>query len=118
MLGKAVLNLPSSAATMIEARGLFDQALKVQPDNVDGLAGAAATLVFEFLNGYYETGGDERLRRAESLLDRAVMIEPRHLVALKAKAALHRTQGKFDDAIAAAQAVIMENPGEHGPTRK
>jgi TolB-like protein/DNA-binding winged helix-turn-helix (wHTH) protein len=105
MLGKAVLNLPSSAA-------------KVQPDNVDGLAGAAATLVFEFLNGYYETGGDERLRRAESLLDRAVMIEPRHLVALKAKAALHRTQGKFDDAIAAAQAVIMENPGEHGPTRK
>jgi len=112
MRGKAVLNLPSSPATMIEARGLFEQALKVEPSNVDGLAGVATTLVFEFLNGYYETGDGERLREAELLLDRAVMIEPRHLMALKAKAALRRTQGKFDDAIAAAEAVVMENPGE------
>jgi tetratricopeptide (TPR) repeat protein len=97
---------------MIEARGLFEQALKVEPTNIDGLAGVATTLVFEFLNGYYETGDDKRLREAELLLDRAVMIEPRHLMALKAKAALRRTQGKFDDAIAAAEAVIMENPGE------
>jgi TolB-like protein/tetratricopeptide (TPR) repeat protein len=112
MRGKAVLNLPSSPATMIEARGLFEQALKVEPSNIDGLAGVATTLVFEFLNGYYETGDGERLREAELLLDQAVMIEPRHLMALKAKAALRRTQGKFDDAIAAAEAVVMENPGE------
>jgi adenylate cyclase len=112
MRGKAVLNLPSSQATMMEARDLFEQALKVEPTSVDGLAGVATTLVFEFLNGYYDTGGDERLRKAELLLDRAVAIEPRHVMALKAKAALRRTQGKFDDAIAAAQAVIMENPGE------
>ena len=112
MRGKAVLNLPSSPATMIEARGLFEQSLKVEPSNIDGLAGVATTLVFEFLNGYYETGDGERLREAELLLDQAVMIEPRHLMALKAKAALRRTQGKFDDAIAAAEAVVMENPGE------
>src|SRR5262245_38710673 len=112
MRGKAVLNLPSSPATMIEARDLFEQALKVDPTSVDGMAGVATTLVFEFLNGYYETGGDERLRKAELLLDRAVASEPRHLLALKAKAGLRRTQGKFDDAIAVAQAVIMENPGE------
>ena len=79
MRGKAVLNLPSSPATMIEARGLFEQALKVEPASVDGLAGVATTLVFEFLNGYYETGGDERLGRAERLLNRALAIEPRHL---------------------------------------
>jgi TolB-like protein/DNA-binding winged helix-turn-helix (wHTH) protein/cytochrome c-type biogenesis protein CcmH/NrfG len=112
MRGKALLNLPSSSATMIEARGLFEQALKMQPASVDGLTGVAATLVFEFLNGYYETGGNERLQRAEALLDRAVLIEPRHLMALKTKAALRRTQGKFDDAIAAAEAIITENPGE------
>jgi TolB-like protein/cytochrome c-type biogenesis protein CcmH/NrfG len=112
MRGNAALNRPSSPATMIEARELFEQALKVQPTNVDGLAGIAATLVFEFLNGYYETGGDRRLHRAELLLDRALAIEPRHLLALKAKAALRRAQGKFDDAIATAQAVIAENPGE------
>jgi TolB-like protein/DNA-binding winged helix-turn-helix (wHTH) protein len=110
--GKAVLNLPSSPATMIEARGLFEQALRLQPTDVDALAGVASTHVFEFLNGYYETEGDQRLKKAELLLDQAVAIEPRHLMVLKARAALRRAQGKFDDAIATAQAVIMENPAE------
>jgi adenylate cyclase len=112
MRGKAVLNLPSTAATMMEARGLFEQALKVEPASVDGLAGVATTLVFEFLNGYYQTGGDERLGRAEQLLNQALAIEPRHLMALKANAALRRAQGRFDDGIVAAEAVILENPGE------
>jgi TolB-like protein/Flp pilus assembly protein TadD len=110
--GKAVLNLPSSPATMIDARGLFEQALTVQPNDVDGLAGVASTLVFEFLNGYYETEGEQRLQKAERLLDRAGAIEPGNIMVLKAKAALRRAQGRFDDAIAAAQAIIMENPGE------
>src|SRR5262245_11540770 len=39
-------------------------------------------------------------------------IARRHLMALKAKAALRRAQGRFDDAIIAAESVIMENPGE------
>src|SRR5215813_7274320 len=112
MRGKAVLNLPSSQATMIEARGLFEQALNVEPTSVDGLAGVGTTLVFEFLNGYYDTGGDERLGRAERLLNRALAIQPRHLMALKANAALRRAQGRFDDAIDMAKTVIMENPGE------
>jgi TolB-like protein len=110
--GKALINLPSSPATMIDARGLFEQALQVEPSSVDGLAGVATTLVFEFLNGYYETGGDDRLGRAERLLNRALAIDPRHLMALKANAALRRAQGRFDDGIVAAEAIIMENPGE------
>jgi len=110
--GKAALNLPSSPASMIEARGLFEQALKVQPTNVDSLAGVAASLVFEFLNGYYEADGEKRLRRAELLLDRAVAVDPRHVMVLKTKAALRRAQGKFDDAIATAEAIIAENPAE------
>jgi adenylate cyclase len=112
MRGKAVLNLPSSSATMIQARDLFELALTVQPTSVDGLAGVATTLVFEFLNGYYETGGEERLARAERLLNLALAIEPRHIMALKANAALRRAQGRFEDAIVVAEAVIMENPGE------
>jgi adenylate cyclase len=112
MRGKAVLNQPASPATMTEARALFEQALQAQPTSVDALAGIASTFVFEFLNGYNEADGPERLRRAEKLLDRATAIEPRHLLVLKAKAALRRAQGKFDDAIATADAVIAENPGE------
>jgi adenylate cyclase len=112
MRGRATINRPSSAATMIEARDFFERVLQIEPDSVDGLAGVATTLVFEFLNGYYETGGEERLRRADVLLDRALTIEARHLMALKARAALLRAQGKFEGAIAAAEAVILANPGE------
>ena len=110
--GQATLNRPSSPTTMTEARDLFEQALRVQPDNVDALAGIAATYIFEVLNGYYPNGNEERLKRAEPLLGRALALDDRHLIALKAKAALLRAQGKFDDAIAAAQAVIAQNPGE------
>jgi adenylate cyclase len=110
--GKAALNRPSSPATMIEARGLFEQALNVQHNDSDALAGVATTLVFEFVNGYYEKEGDVRLQKAEALLDQASETDPRNLMALKARAALRRAQGKFDDAIAAAENVIVENPGE------
>src|SRR5262249_60366117 len=79
MRGKAGLNLPSSPATMIEGRGLFEQALKVEPASVDGLAGGAPPPVFEFLNGHDGTREDDRLARAERLLNRALAIDPRHL---------------------------------------
>jgi TolB-like protein len=63
--GKAVLNRPSSPATMIDARGLFEQVLKEQPDDADGLAGVATTLVFEFVNGYYEAEGGAAARAGQ-----------------------------------------------------
>ena len=110
--GEAALNRPSSQASMIEARTLFDEALQIEPKNADALAGLATTLVFEFVNGYYDTGGEERLARAEALLDRALALAPRHVIALKAKAALSRAEGRFEDAIALANGVIAENPGE------
>jgi tetratricopeptide (TPR) repeat protein len=97
---------------MIGARDLYEQALKVEPENIDALAGVATTLVFEVLNGYYPTGNEQRLLEAEELLARTLAVEPRHLVALKASAALRRAQGKFEEGIAAAEAVITENPGE------
>src|SRR6201984_2802273 len=73
--------------------------------------GVATTLVFEVLNVYYQTGNEQRLLEAEELLARTLAVEPRHLVALKASAALRRAQGKFEEGIAAAEAVITENPG-------
>ena len=112
MRGKAMANRPTSRATMMQARDLFEQALNVEPDNPEALAGVATTFVFEALNGYHETGNEQRLRQADVLLTRALAMDPRQLVALKAKAALLRAQGHFEEAIAAAEAVITENPGE------
>ena len=64
---------------MIGARDLYEQALKVEPENIDALAGVATTLVFEVLNGYYQTGNEQRLLEAEELLARTLAVEPRHL---------------------------------------
>jgi len=110
--GQAALNRPSSMKTMIEARDLFERALKLQSDNVDALAGVATTYIFEVLNGYYSSGNEERLQRAEPVLARILTLDDHHLLALKANAALLRARGKFDEAIAAAQLVIALNPGE------
>jgi adenylate cyclase len=112
MRGQAVANRPASRETMIAARGLFQRALDDDPNNVDALAGIASTYLFEVLNSYYDDGREERLRDADALIQRALELDPRHIVALKAHAALFRAQGKFDDAIAASQVVIAQNPGE------
>lgn len=112
MRARAAANRPTTAASLVNARELFEQALTAQSDNVDALAGVASTYVFEVLNSYYPTGNDKRLETADTLLAQALAIDPGHLVALKAKAALLRAQGKLEDAIATAQAVVTENPGE------
>ena len=112
MRGQAIVNRPASRETMTAARPLFQSALDYDPDNVDALAGLATTYVYEVLNSYYENGREERLRKATALIQRALAIEPRHIVALKIHAALFRAEGLFDDAIAASQVVIAQNPGE------
>ena len=112
MRARAIANRPSSAANMIGARQLYEQALTMEADNIDALAGVATTLVFEALNGYYTDGNAERLMQAGTLLRRTLALEPRHFASLKAKSAMLRAQGRFNDAIVAAQAVIAENPAE------
>jgi TolB-like protein/class 3 adenylate cyclase/tetratricopeptide (TPR) repeat protein len=112
MRGQAIANRPTSRETMIAARALFQRALEHDPDNVDALAGVATTYVFEVLNSYYGDGREGRLREAEALVRRALAVQPRHIVALKANAALSRAAGKFEEAMAASQAVIAQNPGE------
>ena len=109
---KALINRPTTKATMEQARRLFVQAVEIEGDNPEALAGIATTHVFEVLNGYHDTGNANRLDLADLLLTRALTVDPHTLIALKAKAALLRAQGRFDEAIMAAEAVIAENPGE------
>ena len=112
MRGQSTINRPASRETMIAGRGLFQQALEYDPDNVDALAGVATTYVFEVLNSYYQDGRAARLQEAKGLVQRALAIEPHHIVALKVNAALLRADGLFEDAIAASKVVIAQNPGE------
>jgi adenylate cyclase len=112
MRGQTIANRPASAQTMIDARALFQQALDHDPQNADALAGVATTYVFEVLNSYYDGGRERRLSTAKDLIRRALEIDPRHIVALKIQAAIFRAEGKFEEAIAASELVIKQNPGE------
>jgi TolB-like protein/class 3 adenylate cyclase/Flp pilus assembly protein TadD len=112
MRAQSTANKPASPANMIVARALFERALAVDSDNADALAGVAATYVFEVLNSYYHDGRQKRLSDAETLIRKALDIDPDHVTALKTRAAIMRANGKFEDAIAASRAVIARNPGE------
>src|SRR5215469_15521302 len=112
MRGWAVMNRPSTKNTMMEARGLFEQALSIDPHNIDALAQIATILVFEVANCYYENGRAERLARADALLAEVLATDPNHIAALRARATLLRTRGSLREAISAAAAAIACNPGE------
>jgi adenylate cyclase len=112
MRAQAVANRPASPDTMIAARALFQRALEHDRENVDALAGMAGTYVFEVLNSYYSNDREQRLHDAKALIDRALAIEPHHIVALKIHSAIFRAEGHFEDAIAASEMVIAQNPGE------
>jgi len=112
MRGWALMNRPTARETLIEARELFEHALSVDPDNADALAQIGTILVFEVLNGYYDTGRTERLADADAALAQALAKNPNHIAALRARAALLRARGAFREAIQAAEAVILINPGE------
>jgi TolB-like protein/cytochrome c-type biogenesis protein CcmH/NrfG len=112
MRGWAVMNRPSTKESLIEARALFEQALAVDPGNVDALAQMATTLVFEVANGYYDEGRAERLARADALLADVLASDPNHIAALRARATLLRARGSLREAISAAAAAIACNPGE------
>lgn len=112
MRAQAIANRPASRDTMVAARGLFEQALAIDANCADAMAGIATTYVFEVLNSYYHEGREKRLLDAEALIQKTLDIDPDHVVAHKTRAAILRANGRFEDAIAASLAVIAQNPGE------
>ena len=98
-----------NAARAVE---LFRQALDLDPDNVDALAGIAALCSYQVVNLYRLDERDALLNEAEVFLSRATALAPDHAGALKARAFLLRARGRFADAVIATETVIARNPGE------
>jgi adenylate cyclase len=78
MRGWAILNqlqLSTDKDSLAKALGLFEQALKLDPNNVDALVGAALTE----RNDYIFSGLDEKpgqISKIEELLAIAIRIDP------------------------------------------
>lgn len=102
-----------SAEGVAACRELFGHALELDPENLEAAAGLAAVEAYAVVNGHVPRDGrEERLAVADSLAGRVLAVHPDHPGALRARAVALRAQGRFEDAIVAAEALLARCPGD------
>lgn len=95
------------------ARGLLDQALKLDPNYAPALAAKAQAVLFLLNNQWYGYGDftlDQAHAIAEPLLDKALALDPMLAEAHAAQSQLHPEQRQFQLAEAALAKALMLNP--------
>ena len=88
MRGRAIMNQPRSLARAREAHALFEEALRLDDQNIDGLVGVAGTLAYEVAN-YISDHPAEQLRVAEAAISAALNRDPSNADAHYVRAQLH-----------------------------
>ena len=112
MRGWAILNQPQSVAdkdSLANALDLFEQALKLDPNDVDALVGAAAVE----RDDYVFKGMDEKpgqIAKIEELLAQAIRIDPTNARAYMVRARLYRVTKRNQEAVEAGQTAVRLNP--------
>ena len=112
MRGWAILNQPQSVAdkdSLAKALDLFEQALKLDPNNVDALVGAAAVE----RDDYVFKGMDEKpgqIAKIEELLAKAIRNDPTNARAYMVRARLYRVTKRNQEAVEAGQTAVRLNP--------
>jgi len=94
--GWAVLGRPVSAATMQEARRVFERALEIDPDSVDAKIGVAFALCCNIADGW-STSVQKDEERAERLLLEAIGCDASNARARQALGLLRRLQNRLDE---------------------
>jgi adenylate cyclase len=112
MRGWAILNEPrliTDKSGVVEALGLFEQALTLDPNNVDALVGAAAVERYEFqYSGMDEKPG--QIAKMDEILTRAIRIDPSNARAYVVRGMTYRSTKRSREAAEAAQTAIRLNP--------
>jgi adenylate cyclase len=112
MRGWAILNQPqlyTDKDSLAKALGLFEQALKLDPNNVDALVGAALTE----RNDYIFSGMDEKpgqISKIEELLANAIRIDPTNARAYVVRGLVYVTTKRTKEATEASQNAVKLNP--------
>jgi adenylate cyclase len=112
MRGNALATDIRQRESASQAVSLFQQALALDPENVDALVGCASTCIFQLVNQYRTDERERLLDAAEDLISRALSLAPDHIGVLKARGVLLRARGRFEEAVVATHAIIAQNPGE------
>ena len=115
MRGWALRNRAISRETNIAALGMFQDALRIDDQNVDALVGVAAVNTSDAAAEFYEKGNEERLRLADETLTRALAVDPNNVRAEVVRCFLGRTQQRFEEAIRPCETAIAANPADPLP---
>ena len=110
MRGWAILNQPSADKdSRAKALGLFEQALKLDPNNVDGLVGTAlAEWSVSIVFGMEEKPG--QIAKIEELLANAIRIDPTNARAYVVRGRTYHVTRRNEEAKEAAQNAVRLNP--------
>jgi TolB-like protein/class 3 adenylate cyclase/Tfp pilus assembly protein PilF len=90
------------------ARALFEQALKIDPNDADALVGEANTYAVELAQ--WADPGTDYEAKALGPVDRAIALAPDNVTAYLAKSGYLQTARRWDEAIRAADAGLAINP--------
>jgi adenylate cyclase len=112
MRGWAILNqlqLVTDKDSLAKALGLFEQALKLDPNNVDALVGAAAAERWDFIfNGLDAKPG--QIGKIEDLIADAIRIDPTNARAYTQRGLIYIITKRTKEAAEAAQNAVRLNP--------
>jgi adenylate cyclase len=109
MRGQALRNAWRNKDENDTARALFEQALKIDPENADALAGEAGTYVNEHAREWTNSGPDYEAKTL-GLADRAIALAPDNVAGYEAKSWYLRSARRWDEAIRATDAGLAVNP--------
>ncbi len=101
--------MPQKQNTYLAARGLFDQALKIDPDDADALAGEALTYVVEY--GFFPSSvATDYEAKIIGEADRAIALAPQTEEAYYAKSQYLAITHRADEALRVAETGLAVNP--------
>jgi tetratricopeptide (TPR) repeat protein len=115
MRGWGLRNRAVTRETNIAALGLFQDALRIDDQNVDALVGVAQMHASDASAGFDAYGNEERLPLADEALVRALALDPSNVRAALVPCFLRRTQGRFEEAIRGCETAIAANPASPQP---
>src|SRR5262249_49605369 len=105
MRGWAAFNRPHSRESVADARRLFEQALRINPQSSEALIGLAETLTTGVYSRWSHTPDDD-LMQADQAVTRVLSNSPDDAIAHFAKGDILRARKQFEAAIAEFQAAI------------
>jgi len=113
MRGWAVMPLAIASKDQVDAaRPLFEQALRIDPDNSEALAGKATTTLFEYIvSPKADVDYDAAIL---GLVDKAIALDPGNIHAYRTKGQYLGISGRPEDAVRALDAGLTIDPSAAG----